>query len=91
MAHLLIWTSVYPSIHEVGAHLRVSEVLIGRIPGQHFVENDAHAPHIALRTVDVLPIAFRTHVGGRSDVVEQLRLLCLVQELAESEVSDACA
>lgn len=91
MSNLLILTRVDPSTHQIAAHFRVSKVLIRRFPCQHLVQNDAHAPHIALRTVDILAVALGAHVGRRSHVVKQLRLLGLVQELAESEVSDACA
>lgn len=76
---------------QVVTHLSVGQVFVWSLSHDTLVKNNSNTPDIALRVVYVLLVTLRTHIRRRSYVVEQLRFLSLVQKLAESEVSDACA
>ena len=77
--------------HQVVAHFRICQIFVRSLASQHLEEDDADAPNIAFGTVYVLPVALGTHVCRRSNIIEQLRFLCLVRKFAETEVCDPCA
>lgn len=54
---------------------------------QHFIENHADAPTLALFTVKCFDIGLRSHIRRRANV-EDSADLCRVDDLAEPEVND---
>lgn len=61
--------------------------VVDRRPLQHFKQNDAQGPQVALLAVDGLVVGLGRHVGGRAHIVENLGLLTVVF-LAVAEVDD---
>ena len=89
MPNLLICATVNPSTHEVATHFGVGEIFIRSFTNEHFIEYDSNAPYVTFCTVNVLPIAFRTHISWGTYVIKQLWLLCFIQKLAKSKISDS--
>jgi hypothetical protein len=75
-----------PSDHfKVGLHLKP---LVTCPSHQHLVKDDSQRPHVALFGVEIIHIGLRSHVLGRSDVIEHLRLVWNFRHLAVAEIDD---
>ena len=70
-------------------HLKIRlhlEPLVAGLPHEHLVKNDSECPHIALLGIDIVDVSFGSHVLGRSDVIEHLRLIGHLRHLAVAKI-----